>query len=259
MNSTNSTHNPQPTTHIPSPKLHAYLAHCGIASRRKAERMIEEGKVIVNGKTAHIGQRVNPQKDTVMVDGTPIKATEKLQYYLVYKPVGYVSTTADELGRRQVTQLVPSTERLFPVGRLDKESEGLLILTNDGELTYRLTHPKYNIQKTYHVLIKGIPSTPALNHLKRGVKLKEGYVEPISMNILGHEEQKNTWIEIVIDEGMNQQIRRMIRRIGYDILLLKRVKMGPFELGELKPKQWRKLHSKDIEQFFKNQIEGELK
>jgi pseudouridine synthase len=229
------------------PKLHAYIAQCGLTSRRKAETLIQEGKVIVDGKTAHVGQRIIPGKQKIIVDGQELQSDTNIRYFLVYKPVGYVSTTSDELGRKNVTSLVTTNERLFPVGRLDKESEGLIILTNDGELTHQLTHPKFQIQKTYHVQIQGIPSSRALDHLKRGVRLKEGYIAPVSMKILGHELQKSTWLEIVIDEGLNQQIRRMIRRIGYDVIRLKRVKMGPFELGDLKPGKYKELSKAEIE------------
>lgn len=231
-------------------KLHAYIAHCGIASRRAAEKMILEGIVKVNDKPAVIGQRITPGKDIVKIRNKPINTNEATRYFLVNKPVGVVSTAQDELNRKTVVELVPNVEeRLYPVGRLDVESEGLMLLTNDGKLAHTLTHPSFEIMKTYHVLLKGIPSTPALMHLRRGVKLREGYVAPIEVQILRREEQKNTWISITIDEGMNHQVRRMISRIGYDVIRLIRMSMGPFELGTLRPGACRELSGEEVEQM----------
>lgn len=218
--------------HTPTIKLHAYLAQVGISSRRKAEQMIIDGLIRVNGQPAHVGQRINLNTVQIEVDGKQLQSADDLVYFLVYKPAGYLSTVSDELGRKTVMKLLPrEATRVYPVGRLDKESEGLLLLTNDGELAFRLTHPKFEVSKTYQVLLKGIPSTLALNHLKRGVKLTEGYVKPQSFRILGHESQQKTWLEITIKEGKNQQVRRMMARIGYDVERLIRVQMGSLELS----------------------------
>lgn len=233
-------------------KIHAYLAHCGIASRRASEKLIQEEKVWVNGQFATIGQRVDPQQDVIEVEVKPGKRTiinqvASPKYFLLNKPRGYVSTASDELGRKTVLKLLPQTEdRLYPVGRLDIDSEGLLLLTNDGDLAYTLTHPKFEVPKTYHVLLKGIPSTPALNHLKRGIKLAEEFVKPVSVSILRREEQKNTWIAITIKEGKYQQVRRMMKRTGYEVLRLIRVQMGTLELGDLPLGEVRELTEQEI-------------
>lgn len=219
------------------PKIHAYLAQHGIASRRKAEAMVQQGNVKVNGHTAVVGQRIDPEQDTVTVNGKSITpGTVRNQdhlYFLIYKPVDYVSTTSDELGRKTVLELIPSqTARLYPVGRLDIESEGLMLLTNDGELTQQLTHPSYEIKKTYRVLLKGFPSWKALDHLEAGVKLKDGWAKPDSFYIIDKEAEA-TWLEITIHSGRNRIVRRMMERIGYDVLRLVRVEMGPFKLEML--------------------------
>lgn len=225
-----------------SVKLQAFLAHAGIASRRASEKLIEEGLVTVNGKAAHLGQRVSPSSDVIKFKGKTVSLNTQHSYYILHKPTGYVSTTSDELGRKTVLKLLPAelSEGLYPVGRLDQDSEGLLLLTNDGDLTYVLTHPKFSIEKTYKVLLQGIPSTLALNHLKRGVKLSDEYIKPVSVNILGHE-NNNTWLEVTISEGKKHQVRRMIQRIGYEVIRLVRVKMGPLELGELKRGSYREV------------------
>lgn len=227
-------------------KLQKYLAQQGVSSRRKAEEAISKGEVMVNGQSAHIGQRVDPVKDVVKYRGKVIMPDAQLRYFLAYKPVGYVSTTDDEMGRKTVLSLLPEMEeRLFPVGRLDIESEGLILLTNDGDLTYQLTHPSKQVAKTYHAYISGTPTTLALNHLKRGVKLKEGYTQPAEVSVLGHE-NNNTWLEITIHEGMNRQVRRMLERVGYDTKKLIRTQMGPFTLELLNDEEVVELSAADI-------------
>lgn len=233
-------------------KLHAHLAHLGISSRRKAEKMIGQGKIEVNGEQAHIGQRIDPSKDKISIEGKNITPTsEELVYFLIDKPTGVVSTTADEQGRKTVMGLIPPQEqRLYPVGRLDIDSEGLMLLTNDGDLTNQLTHPSFEVEKTYHVLVQGAPSNKALNHLQRGVKLKDGYTKPAEVSILKHE-TGNTWLEITIHEGKNRQVRRMTDRVGYPTLRLKRVQMGPFELKMLSGNRYLKLEPKQLNSLSK--------
>lgn len=216
-------------------KLQVFLAHAGIASRRKSEQLILDGVVTVNGETAHLGQRIKEESDFIQVKGKLIKNTTSKEYFILNKPRGIVSTTHDELNRKHVVDLLPVNKRqgMYPVGRLDQDSEGLILLTNDGELCNMLTHPKFEIEKTYHVLLKGIPSTLALEHLKRGVKLGGMYVRPVKINVLTHE-NNNTWLAVVIKEGQKHQVRKMIARIGYDVVRLVRVQMGPLVLGEIK-------------------------
>lgn len=237
------------------PKIHAYLAKLGIVSRRKAEDLIREKKIQVNGAVAKIGQRIKAGEDIIVVDGKKITTKKPPQpvYILVNKPKGYVSTVKDEENRKTVFELVPEEkERLYPVGRLDMDSEGLMILTNDGDFTFKMTHPTNEIKKVYHVLISGSPSNLALNHLQRGVKLKEGYVQPDEVNILRHE-QGNTWLEIILHEGKNRIIRRMMRRIGYNVIRLVRVKMGPFTIKMLGQKRSIKLTRDEVKKLFVEQ------
>lgn len=236
-------------------KLQAYMAQIGVASRRKSEELIEKGVVKVNGKPAHIGQRIDPHFDTVNVKGTTItpSAAPELVYFLVNKPPRYVSTTSDDQGRRTVLDLLPKSitnaYRLFPVGRLDIDSQGLILLTNDGELAQQLTHPSFQHQKTYEVLVLGRPSRKALDHLERGVRLKEGYSKPDHFEIL-HQDGNNTWIELTIHEGRNHQVRRMMDRIGYPVLDLIRTKMGPFELDSLDEERYIKLSAQEVRDIF---------
>jgi len=212
-------------------KLQAFMSRAGIASRRASEKLIEDKKVFVNDRPAHIGQRIDASKDVVVVNGRTIASQEKFRYFLLNKPVGYVSTTSDELKRKTVLNLIPKEikERLYPVGRLDVESEGLLLLTNDGELAQKLTHPSYKVKKTYHVVVKGTPTFKALNHLRNGVKLKDGFTKRAQVDVILKDEGETT-LEITISEGRNRQIRRMLERVGYDTIRLVRIAMGPLDL-----------------------------
>ncbi|PIQ81209.1 MAG: pseudouridine synthase, partial [Candidatus Pacebacteria bacterium CG11_big_fil_rev_8_21_14_0_20_34_55] len=175
-------------------KLQAFMSRAGIASRRASEKLIEDKKVFVNDRPAHIGQRIDASKDVVVVNGRTIASQEKFRYFLLNKPVGYVSTTSDELKRKTVLNLIPKEikERLYPVGRLDVESEGLLLLTNDGELAQKLTHPSYKVKKTYHVVVKGTPTFKALNHLRNGVKLKDGFTKRAQVDVILKDEGETT-------------------------------------------------------------------
>lgn len=231
-------------------KLQAFMAHSGVASRRASEKLIEEKKVVVNGEAAHIGQRIDPSKDKVEVEGKLLSEPEEFRYFLVYKPVGYVSTTSDEMGRKNVLELLPKNieERLYPVGRLDIESEGLLLLTNDGALAQKLTHPKFKVEKTYQVVVKGTPTFKAINHLRNGVKLKDGFTKKARVEVLLKEEGQTT-LEITISEGRNRQVRRMFERVGYDVIQLIRVAMGPLDLEMLDDKKIIELDETPITQL----------
>lgn len=230
------------------PKIQAYLSKLGLISRRKAEDLIREKKVQVNGVLAKIGQRIKAGEDIIILDGKRVETKQPPQpvYVLLYKPVGYVSTVSDDLNRKTILKLVPEEkDRLYPVGRLDVESEGLMILTNDGDFTFKMTHPAHEIPKVYEVLLKGSPSNLALNHLQRGVKLKEGYFAPDEVKILRHEEG-NTWISLTIHEGKNRLVRRMMKRIGYDVMRLIRVKIGPFGLEMLQGRKSIRLTKEQV-------------
>lgn len=233
-------------------KLQAYLADCGVASRRKSEELIEAGKISVNGIVAHLGQRITPGVDTITFQGKIVTPSTQKVYLALNKPPGVISTTSDPEGRKTVINLLPSSlrqENLHLIGRLDEASEGLIIVTNDGDLTYRVTHPKFEIPKTYRILLNGIPSTPALNHLRRGVKLAERYIVPNEVKILGHEAQQQTWLEVTVSEGQKHLVRKMMRRIGYEVIRLIRTQIGALELGNLAPRQYRELTPEEIKKL----------
>ena len=233
-----------------NPKLHAHLAHLGIASRRKAEELIVEGRVFVNGTIAKVGQRIDPTKDEISVDtkiiqspGTP----QTIYTYLINKPVGIFSTTSDELGRKTVIDFLKKqlgnefpNARLYPVGRLDADSQGLMILTNDGELTHWFTHPSKEIKKTYHIEVEGLPSSLALSHLERGVRLKEGYTAPAEIEVINLNQQQSS-LNITIHEGRYHQVKRMMLRVGYPVISLTRIAMGPFKLDDLAGQSYKRV------------------
>lgn len=223
-------------------KLHTYMARLGIASRRKTEELIGKGLVSVNNKPAFVGQRIDPKKDKIYFKNKLInKNYSKQVYILLDKPVGVLSTTSDEKGRLNILDIIPKqSARVYPVGRLDQDSEGLMLLTNDGKLAYKFTHPKFEIPKTYEVLIQGAPSNSVLNRLKRGIRLKEGMTKPAEVAILKHE-KGNTWLEVMIKEGKNRQIRRMMGAIGHPVLRLKRIAMGPININMLEGKRFVKI------------------
>ncbi|HYD35736.1 MAG TPA: pseudouridine synthase [Vitreimonas sp.] len=230
------------------PKLHAYLAHLGLASRRKAEEMIAQGRVWVNNQRATVGDRVTPGQDKIEVDGKNVsqRQTEPLTYYLVNKPIGYISTADDELGRKTVLSLIPaSKERLYPVGRLDKDSEGLMLLTNDGDLAYRMTHPRFEIDKLYKVLINAEPTEKALDFIRRGVKLGSTFTKPAEVELVNVVDE-GAWLEIKIHEGKQHQVRRMLERAGYDTVRLIRLQMGPLTLKDLHGKRFQKLTDEQV-------------
>lgn len=219
-------------------RIHKFLSQAGIASRRKAESMVASKKVKINGEFATIGQAVDPAVDVIEVGGKKIKPPTSNIYYLVHKPHGVVSTVNDPEGRPTVIDLVPKGERLYPVGRLDYDSEGLMILTNDGEFTNKLTHPKYEVDKTYHVLIRGTLAPQNRGRIEHGLRLSDGMTAPATVaNIVA--EGGNTWLDITIHEGKNREVRRMFEAVGHTVLRLIRTKLGPYELGDLKTGEWR--------------------
>ena len=219
-------------------RLHKLMADSGIASRRKSEVLISEGQVTVNGKPAVIGQIVDSELDQIVVRGQKLVAPKSHVYYLVNKPRAVVSTTSDPEGRRTVTSLVKSNKRLYPVGRLDYDSEGLMLLTDDGGLAQKLTHPKYEVNKTYHVLVKGVITDKAISYLENGVTIEGKKTAPAKVKI-AERQPHNTWVDITIHEGKNRQIRKMCEAVGYPVLRLIRTRLGVWELGDLKSGQSR--------------------
>lgn len=227
-------------------RLNKYLSQQGLASRRQADTLISQGKVLVNDQPAKLGTTIDPDKDTVKFLGKVVVSNKpELETYLVYKPLGYVSTTSDPQGRPTVTSLVKSSTRLYPIGRLDQDSEGLILLTNDGDLAYRLTHPKHHVPKTYHALVTGNVTPTKLNRLRRGVMLKDGRTAPAQIEVIRPQGNKSL-LSITIFEGRNRQIRRMFSTQKLEVEKLKRVAIGELELGDLKPGNSKKLDTKDL-------------
>jgi len=227
-------------------RLNKYLSQQGLASRRQADTLISQGKVLVNDQPAKLGTTIDPDKDTVKFLGKVVVSNKpELETYLVYKPLGYVSTTSDPQGRPTVNSLVKSSTRLYPIGRLDQDSEGLILLTNDGDLAYRLTHPKHHVPKTYHALVTGNVTPTKLNRLRRGVMLKDGRTAPAQIEVIRPQGNKSL-LSITIFEGRNRQIRRMFSTQKLEVEKLKRVAIGELELGDLKPGNSKKLDPKDL-------------
>jgi 23S rRNA pseudouridine2605 synthase len=226
-------------------RLNKYLANLGIASRRDIKTFLKSQNVTVNGERINeAGFRVDPQKDEIRINGKEIKQPE-LVYYLINKPKGVVSTTADEYGRKNVISLIPTEERIYPVGRLDKDTTGLLILTNDGELTNQLIHPRYHVDKIYRLQIAGMITKEQLRALRNGVLLDDGITYPASV-VITKSNNANTFLEMTIHEGRNRQIRRMCETVGIKLLELQRVKFGSLSLGNLPIGKFRKLKKEEI-------------
>ncbi len=226
-------------------RLQKVLALAGFGSRRSCEELITEGRVEVDKVVVtRLGTTVDPDKQKVSVDGEVIKRQRK-QYFVVNKPAGVISTSKDPTGRAKVIDLISSEQRVFTVGRLDKSSEGLILLTNDGELANQLTHPKYGVEKIYHVQVAGSPGPEALNMLREGVHLAEGFAQVQRVKV--RKRRKNfSELEIVLDEGRNREIRRLLARIGHKVLRLKRIAIGPLKIGVLPTGGHRKLTDDEI-------------
>ena len=222
-------------------RLQKVLARTGIGSRRVCEELIAAGKVRVNGEIAELGRRVDPDLDKVEVDGVPLSVREGLVYYLLNKPAGVVTTASDPQGRPTVVQLVPEEPRVFPVGRLDAETEGLLVLTNDGDLTHQLTHPSFGVEKEYLALVEGTPSPAVLRRLREGVELDDGVTAPARASL-----QPPSSLTIVIHEGRNRQVRRMCDAVGHPVRRLVRVRIGPLADRRLAPGAWRELSTDEV-------------
>jgi len=230
-------------------RLQKYIAGCGLASRRHAEEMIREGKVKVNNRVVtQMGLVIDPQKDKVTVDGRRLRPTEARTYLLLYKPAGIVSTCSDPRGRRTVLDLLPGKERLFPVGRLDYHTEGLLLMTDDGELANRLTHPKYKIAKTYLVETAGLITEEKAAQLQKGIKLDDGMTQPAKVKIEYFSKEASRFY-LTITEGRNHQVRRMCEAVGLPVTYLCRTRMGFLDLKGLVPGGSRRLKASEVERL----------
>lgn len=226
-------------------RLHKYLARCGIGSRRGAERLIAAGRIHVNGGVVDApGTTVDVGRDRVEVDGRPVHPSVH-RYLALHKPPGVVSTVADPAGRKTVLDLVPSDVRVFPVGRLDYDSEGLILLTNDGGLAFKLSHPRHSVDKEYDVLVRGELSGAVLDRLRSGVLLDGSLTRPARIEGRGTVDA-GRWLRIVLHEGRNRQIRRMAHSVGLEVLRLIRIRIGPLTLGELAVGRWRDLGTTEV-------------
>ena len=229
-------------------RLQKFLSECSVASRRKSEELIREGKVRVNGKIAQIGDKVDPKKDTVTVSGKKVVVVKQKYYIMLNKPRGYVTTMSDELGRKCVAELVADVgAQVYPVGRLDKDSEGLLLLTNDGEFANAVMHPRKHIPKTYRVTVRSNINDAQVEKLENGIDIEGDGRDtlPASVRIIEKSAERSVF-EITIYEGRNRQIRKMCEQVSLDVIRLKRNSVGSVKLGMLKVGKWRELTEDEV-------------
>ena len=227
-------------------RLQKYLASCGIASRRKSEELIAEGRVRVNGKVAQIGDKINPRKDDVVVSGKKVIKSKKYVYILLHKPRGFITTMSDEMGRKCVAELVSDVkERVFPVGRLDRESEGMLLMTNDGEFANAMTHPTRHVPKRYRVTVRPDITDEQITSLTTGIMLDGRMTAPADVKVVTKEEGRVV-LEIVLYEGRNRQIRKMCEQLGLEVARLKRTAIGSIKLGMLPQGKYRFLTEDEV-------------
>lgn len=232
-------------------RLQKILASAGVASRRAAEVLIVEGRVTINRSVVtELGTRADPLKDRIEVDGRPISRKGPPIYILLNKPKGYISTAADPKQRPTVTDLLKKIKaRVFPVGRLDFDAEGALLMTNDGELTNRLIHPRHQVSKKYLVKVRGVPVDKTLQKLRAGVYLEDGRTGPAEVRFVRATQQENSWIEITVTEGRNRLIKRMCKRVGHPVQKLKRTEFAGLKLGRLKLGEFRRLTDREVERL----------
>jgi len=228
-------------------RLNKYIAQAGVASRREADSLIEAGRVRVNGKVVQtLGYKLDDGTDVIEVDGKKISSQRALLYVMLHKPPGYIVTRNDPFKRPTVLDLLPKfPERINPVGRLDFESEGLLLLTNDGDLALRLLHPRYGVKKLYRIKVKGRPEMASLKKIEKGIFLDRKKTAPAKISQI-RRGQKASWMDIQIREGRKREVRRMFQAIGHPVLFLKRVRFAELSLGKLRSGQWRYLSNSEV-------------
>ena len=240
-------------------RLQKYLSQCSVASRRKAEELIEQGRVKVNGRKAILGDKVDPIHDKVLVCGKPIINKDEKMYIMLHKPRGFVTTLSDEQGRRCVADLVADAGvRLFPVGRLDRNSEGLLFMTNDGEFANILTHPSRHVSKVYRVTVKGKTNDEQLFKMSEGMELEEYTTQPCEISVIERREDR-TVLRFVLYEGKNREIRKLCEAVGLEVLRLKRMEMAGIKLGMLPQGRWRELNEKEVKKLMSVSVSKEFK
>jgi 23S rRNA pseudouridine2605 synthase len=230
-------------------RIQKILARAGLGSRRSCEKLIAEGRVMVNGRLSVLGDKADPLTDRIEVNGKPIQAPEPVKYIALYKPRGVISAASPQDNRKTVRDLVDEPGTLYPVGRLDVDSEGLILLTNDGELTNYLTHPSFGHEKEYQVLVAKRPDEDQLNAWRQGVVLEDGYrTAPAKVRFV-RSHGKGAWLNVILGEGKKRQIREMGAMTGLPVVRIIRVRIASLRLENLKPKQWRHLSSKEINQL----------
>lgn len=228
-------------------RLQKFIAACGVASRRKSEEIISQGHIRVNNESiTEMGHIIDPEKDIVTYMGKRIIPEGQKVYVLLNKPIGYITTVSEQFNRKKVTDLVELKERLFPVGRLDYNTSGLLILTNDGDLTYKLTHPKHEIEKTYVAKIKGCPNKEHIDQFEKGLEIEDYLTAPARFKIL-EKDSSSCIVEIIISEGRNRQIRKMCEAIGHPVIELERVAIGNITIKGLAYGKWRYLTKDELD------------
>jgi pseudouridine synthase len=236
---------PAGATHSGGMRLQRYLAQCGVASRRNAERLIADGRVSVNGATAQLGRNIDPETDTVALDGEPVGRDRKV-YILLNKPQGVITSTRDTHDRRTVVDCLTGVDtRVYPVGRLDKDVEGALLLTNDGELAYRMTHPKYEVDKVYIAEVKGAMDDATARRLGTGIELDDGMTAPAKVKVLKRL-GKDTLIRLVLHEGRKREVKRMCAAVGHPVMKLRRTAVGELSVRGMKPGHWRHLTDEEL-------------
>jgi 23S rRNA pseudouridine2605 synthase len=231
-------------------RLQKVLARAGFASRRTCEELIAQARVTVNGDVAVLGRRVDPHVDQIAVEGVPVVVDTTLVHWLLNKPPDYVTTVSDPQGRPTVLDLVPDEPRVFPVGRLDRDSEGLLLLTNDGEFAQLLTHPSHGVEKEYFVEVEGSPSAGAVRRLREGVDLDDGRTRPAKVRVVQQSAGGTSALEIVVKEGRKRMIRRMCSAVGHPVVRLVRTRIGSLRDQKLAPGTWRSLTMTEVRSLY---------
>jgi 23S rRNA pseudouridine2605 synthase len=231
---------------MPSERLQKWLASCGYGSRRACEQLVQAGRVKANGEIVPLGTKIDPEQDRVEVDGKPVHPPETGIYLILHKPSGYITTRKDPHAKRTVMELLKGVKgSVYPVGRLDADSEGLLLFTKDGDLTYRLLHPRYKVPKTYRVSLQRVPSEEALERLRQGIELDDGITAPAEVRWVKRSAGQIV-LDITLHEGRKRQVKRMFLAVGCPVIRLVRIQFGPLQLGDLAPGKWRYLTAREI-------------